>query len=292
MKLTCAVIIPTYNRPSDLIRAIDSVYSQSRVADEVWVVNDGEKHNGFDHLIKKYPTIKIIHNPFSRGANFSRNLGAKLAATDVLMFLDDDDWWASSKIDAQMSLFEKDPFLGLIYSGKNVVYDSIPKKVQYKIHCQDYFNPYKEILMENFIGTTSSVAIKKEVFEQAGCFDESLPAMQDYDLWIRICKISKVRYDQGFHVFYTVNKGTSKGQISKSGVNQIKASDIIFDKYLEDFKRFEINLSKRKGKFYFKIAKAIRNTSFRKALPWILKSFFLAPSLKTLYLMISTEKPF
>lgn len=292
MSLTVAVIIPTYNRPSDLLRAVSSVYRQTRKVQEVWVVNDGEIHAGFVDLLMKYPEIHIIHNEKSQGANYSRNLGAKMASADILMFLDDDDWWAEEKVAYQLRLLEKNKEFGLVYSGKLVIYDHEPDRVQYKIQTKNVAKPIKAILEDNFIGTTSSVAIRKEIFEKAGLFNESLPAMQDYELWIRICMLTQVRTDESYHVYYTVNKKSKKPQISKLGVNQIKASEIIFEKYKQDFINNGINLSKRKAKFYFRIAKAIRITSFFQSLPWIFKSFLLRPDPKTLFLLFSTEKPF
>ncbi|MCC5937195.1 MAG: glycosyltransferase family 2 protein [Lunatimonas sp.] len=292
MKPTVSVIIPTFNRPDDLKRAIESVYAQTHQVDEVWVINDGDTYASFLDLKTRFGGVNILHTGKGKGANFSRNLGIKNAISDILMFLDDDDWWTKDKVDRQLRLFEADDSLGLVFSGKQVVFDHTPEKVQYQITAKDVQYPLKAILKDNFIGTTSSVAVRRNLVIEAGLFDESLPAMQDYDLWIRICKRAKVKSDRGYHVFYTVNKSSQKIQISKSGINQLKASEIIFEKYTGDFLEQGIRLSRRKGQFYFKIAKSIRYRSFWKAVPWIAKSFVLYPSIKAIYLLISTERPF
>src|SRR5690606_29508074 len=110
------------------------------------------------------------HNEQPMGANYSRNKGAGLAMGDILMFLDDDDAWLPAKIDKQLAVFDKDPSIGLVYSNRNVVNEE--GELIRKINSQKSGHLYPDILFENIIGTTSSVAVRKEVFQKAGGFDE------------------------------------------------------------------------------------------------------------------------
>src|SRR5690606_7415178 len=121
---------------------------------------------------------------------------------NILMFLDDDDTWERDKILEQVSCLEKDPEAALVYSGRIMVYDTDRSKELYRVAAVKSGNLYPEILKKNIIGTTSSVAIKKDVFFEAGRFDEKFPAMQDYDLWIRTCQLAPVIGDGKFNVRY------------------------------------------------------------------------------------------
>jgi glycosyltransferase involved in cell wall biosynthesis len=290
--LTISVIIPTYNRENDLKYAVNSVLAQTVLPKEIIIVNDGERLAIFEELSNSSALIKVLHNETKSGANYSRNRGAQLACGDILMFLDDDDTWLPEKIEVQSKILEFEKEIGLVYSGKLVVYDYDKSRVQYKITCSQSGMLYPKILEYNIIGTTSSVAIRSSAFFEAGGFDESLPAMQDYDLWIRVCRKSLVKADGAYHVNYTVNKKKKAGQISTSGNNQEKASKILMKKYREDFLSNGISLKKREGMFLFRIAKSVRSRDFREALPWILRSFWLKPSFKTLFLIVSADKPF
>jgi len=133
------------------------------------------------------------------------------------------------------------------------------------------------------------VAIKKELFFIAGMFDEKLPAMQDYDLWIRVCKIGGVKSDDKLNVRYTISRNKGVKRISSSGINQINAVNIILNKYKSDFISEKINLRNRKGRFYFYIAKSIRERSLYKSIKWIFKSFILSPSIKPIVLVFTTK---
>ena len=289
MSLTVSVIIPTYNRPRDLQRALSSVLAQDCPAREIIIVNDGDLDLPDKLNIRLTEHIQLVHTGGRRGANFARNRGAELAISEILMFLDDDDTWQPDKIEKQLAIFQKYPDVGLVYSGKNIVFDTDPGKTHSQISVKLSGERYGEILERNFIGTTSSVAVRAGIFKAAGGFDEALPAMQDYDLWIRICKLTKVAADEAHLVNYTVNK-SGKKQISNSGDAQLRAANIILNKYSSEYAAHGISLRKRMGRFYFYVAKSKRKTGLLPSLKWILKSFWLFPSARTLFLLFSSER--
>lgn len=289
--LRVSVIIPTYNRPKDVLNAVDSALNQSRQPNEIIIVNDGCDNEVLKNL-QNNPIVTVINNETSRGANYSRNRGAKHSSGDVLMFLDDDDTWEIEKVQEQITVFKRWAHVDLVFSGRLVVYAENRDKVIYKIAAKvPQENYFKSILEGNFIGTTSSVAIRRETFFQAGMFDESLPAMQDYDLWIRVCKIGEIQSDEKFNVRYTISMNKNNKRISNSGINQITAAQIMLKKYESDFIQAGINLRSRKSRFFFYIAKSIRENSLIKSLPWIIKSFILFPNLKSVYLLFSSRTP-
>jgi len=267
------------------------VLEQSRTADEIIVVNDGEKHEVFKEF-ESLANVRIFHNEAPKGANFSRNRGAEYSEGNILMFLDDDDTWKRSKIEDQLKVFQLNKDVDLVFSGREVVYSDNRNRTIYNIDAiVPQKNTFKNILQGNFIGTTSSVAIRRKIFFDVGKFDENLPAMQDYDLWIRVCRASKIKSDDKHNVIYTITKGDRNKRISNSGINQINASRIILEKYMNDFQQEKIHLRKRKSRFFFYIAKSIREKSLIKALPWITKSFLLFPNLQSIYLVFSTKAP-
>src|SRR5690554_5076218 len=209
--MNVSVIITTHNRPASLKDAVDSVLSQSLMPFEIWVINDGERNDVVD-FYETEGKVQVHTNSASYGANYSRNKGASLAKGDVLMFLDDDDTWEVNKIHHQIQTLTAHPAAGMVYTGKIMVYDTDRSTELYRAPANISGCLYPEILKKNIIGTTSCVGIKKEIFFQAGGFDESLPAMQDYDLWVRICQLVPVVGDGEYHVRYTLNKNTKKEQ--------------------------------------------------------------------------------
>ena len=49
------------------------------------------------------------------------------------------------------------------------------------------------MIFRDYVGTTSQVLIKKSCFAMAGLFDTNMPARQDYEMWIRISKYTKIK---------------------------------------------------------------------------------------------------
>jgi glycosyltransferase involved in cell wall biosynthesis len=280
-----SVIITTFNRPQALKEAVESVLNQSLLPFEIVVVNDGEELPVSEkHL--SHPLVRVVQNETSRGANFSRNKGAKLAAGDILMFLDDDDTWEFDKILVQVFQFEKRPEVGLVYTGKRMVYDTNRSKEIYRVAADKSGNLFPEILKKNIIGTTSAVALRKKVFFEAGGFDEEFPAMQDYDLWIRVCQLGPAIGDGKYNVRYTLNQYPKNSQISNSGKNQEIAGNLILEKYFHLYKQEGISLRKRKARMYFYIAKAYRGRHMKSALCFAAKSFLTFPNLPSLAVVL------
>src|SRR3990172_5399581 len=90
--LRSSVIIPTYNRPGSLIRALRSLSAQELPADsyEVIVVDDGSTDQVDEGLAKEIPLTLRILRQSREGATEARNRGAKASDADVLIFMDDD----------------------------------------------------------------------------------------------------------------------------------------------------------------------------------------------------------
>lgn len=285
-----AVIIPTYNRSEKIKETIESVLEQSVLPNEIIIVDDCSDVEHFKEL-KQYILsldfpIKLHQSEVGQGACASRNKGAQLATSEIFMFLDDDDTWEKKKIENQMNAFEEDSKVGLVYSGRLMVSDENRNKVLYEIPPKAKGSLYPDILYSNLIGTTSSVAIKREVFAEANGFDTELPAMQDYDLWIRASKLTMISHDNACNVRYTVTSDPNN-QISGKSEKHLVAVESILNKYKKEIKELGfIGERKVKAARYFSIAKAQRRRTYSSAYPYIFKSFIYYPSLKPLSLLL------
>jgi glycosyltransferase involved in cell wall biosynthesis len=108
--LSASVIIPTMNRPRDLVRCLDSIIAQTRRPKEVVVVDDGESDAGA--LAAQFEGTGILFvyvKKDVRGICRSRNQGILRSSGDVLVFLDDDTELDPGYIAAYLEVFERDP---------------------------------------------------------------------------------------------------------------------------------------------------------------------------------------
>ncbi|GEL68114.1 glycosyltransferase family 2 protein [Marinilactibacillus psychrotolerans] len=287
--MSVSVVIPTHNRGDLLFKSINSVLNQTYKDLEIIVVSDGSSDTT-DEAMKKLERenhkVNYITYKQAKGANYARNLGIKASHSEYIAFLDDDDEWLPRKIEAQLKVFESDDNIGLVYTGINIVY--VNEGLEYQSLSGKSGDLSKSILLNNVIGATPNVMVKKNILEKSGVFDEEMPAKQDYDLWIRICQYTKVGFvPEAMMNYYNV---TGKKQISSSTKKHENAIDLINKKYVELFSGLSSQEKKiQKSNFNISIANvALRNHQKTIAFKYSFKALQSNFSMKNLaYLLIT-----
>ncbi len=178
-----SVIIPTYNRAAFVLEAVESVYRQTFQDFELIVVDDGST-DGTSKVLKNYQNHLIYRYQANQGVSSARNLGLQMARGKWVAFLDSDDLWLPKKLETQIRFFSQNPEAVIcqteeiwIRNGRRVN----PQKKHRKFS-GDIFAP--SLLL--CIVSPSAVMIQRDLFNQEDGFDETLPACEDYDLWLRI----------------------------------------------------------------------------------------------------------
>ena len=221
-----SIIITTYNRLELLKRALKSVEQQSYLNIEIIIV-DGSNNNHTELFFKDKKKYNYIKNE-SNHPNVLRNIGIKSSTGNLLSFLDDDDSWEKEKIEKQVQAFEKNDIV-LCYTGKNIINQN-NDIIKYSYKKPKFNSLLHSIMWDNFIGTTSSIMINKKTMTELGNFDVQLPALQDYDLCIRVCeKFNVIGINEPLVNYYY---NYSKKQVSEINQNFNLASKIINAKYI------------------------------------------------------------
>lgn len=187
-----SVIIPTYNRAVHLKKSIQSVLDQTYTNIEVIVV-DGPSSDNTAEVVKGFVgKIKYIKENEAKGAGAARNRGLELAEGEYIAFQDSDNEWLPEKLEKQMQAFmsaERD--IGMIYTGYTKITNNIKKyypQTYIKKKSGEIFN---ELLSGNYIGC-QTVVVRKECLIKVGAFDERLPTIEDWDLFLKIAKKYKI----------------------------------------------------------------------------------------------------
>jgi glycosyltransferase involved in cell wall biosynthesis len=178
-----SVIIPTYNRAWSLKKAIDSVLEQDYRNFELIVVDDGSTDDT-EALVAEYEkSVKFVQQP-NLGVSSARNKGISLSSGSLISFLDSDDYWEPKKLSAQVEFFNANPDALIcqteetwMRNGKRVN----PKQKHKKLSGMIFIPSLALCLV-----SPSAVMMRKILFAKVDMFDESLPACEDYDLWLRI----------------------------------------------------------------------------------------------------------
>ncbi len=189
--VSISVIIPSYNRAPLLARALRSVYQQTRPAAEVIIIDDGSTDDTRMMISRHFPGVRYYHQD-NRGVSAARNHGIHQATGQWLAFLDSDDTWLPEKLARQAAVIESHADCQLVHSDEIWIRHS--RRVNpMKKHRKSGGNIFSHCLPRCVI-SPSAVAIRATLLKEAGLFDESLPACEDYDLWLRICHRYAVHY--------------------------------------------------------------------------------------------------
>ena len=187
-----SVIIPTYNRVSVLPRAVDSVLAQKGAEFELIIVDDGSTDD--TSLLHEPRTAHhVAHGPWpmarffrqkNKGPAAARNLGIKHAQGEWIAFLDSDDEWVPGKLKEQLKFFEENPAY-LICQTEEIWIRNGKRVNPMKKHQKSGGWIFGKCLPLCVV-SPSAVMMHRKLFDEVGLFDESLPACEDYDLWLRI----------------------------------------------------------------------------------------------------------
>src|SRR4051812_31649574 len=114
-----SVVIPTWNRPELVTRAVRSALAQIHDDLEVIVVVDGPGDHTPDELARiDDPRLRTVVLPAKGGAPNARNAGVAAAQAPWVAFLDDDDEWLPAKLEVQLALAKAGPSPRPIVAGR------------------------------------------------------------------------------------------------------------------------------------------------------------------------------
>ena len=170
-----SIIIPTYKRSSRLPIAIDSVLNQTYKNIEIIVVDDNgdnEYRKKTKSVLEKFISqnkITYIEHQTNQGGCEARNTGAFAAKGNYIAFLDDDDFYESTKIEEQVKFLETHPKYDACMCHMYRT-DDKGKQIPSRENMARGTTLKAAILNGNLF--TSMLLIKKEVFEKLGGFSE------------------------------------------------------------------------------------------------------------------------
>ena len=180
MSPVVSVIITTFKRPELLVRAIESVLSQTYRDFEIIVVDDANSSasQAKVHTIDT-GSIPLVYlkNDVPKGANYSRNKGIRHARGKFVAGLDDDDEFLPERLEVLLENFDASyafvTSLNVICKDNEVNISKCPAVVR-----------KADMLKRNIL--LNQGLIEKSKMLAVGLYDETLPSCQDYDMWLRL----------------------------------------------------------------------------------------------------------
>ena len=179
-----SVVIPTFDRVTLVCDAVASVCAQRGAASEVIVVDDGSADGTAAVLERSFGGRITVVRTDNRGPAAARNLGVACSRGALIAFLDSDDFWLPGKLAAQVAFFAENPAAAICQTEEVWIRNG------HRVNpCARHRKPHGDIFDRSVrlcLVSPSAVMMRRDLFERTGGFDPSLPACEDYDLWLRV----------------------------------------------------------------------------------------------------------
>lgn len=222
-----SVVIPVYNGERTIQETVNSVLNQTFQDFELIVINDGSQDSTLDILGKiQDPRLTVYSYP-NRGLSASRNRGIDHACGEFISFLDADDLWTTDKLNAQLKALQENPEAAVSYSWTDFI-DESGKLLGYGIHYTANGYVFSKLLKFFFVGSGSNALIRKQVFDEAGRFDETLTSAEDWDMFLRLAARYHFAAVSISQILYRVTDTSMSGNVIRQEREMLKVIEHAF----------------------------------------------------------------
>jgi glycosyl transferase, family 25 len=212
-----SIIVPSYNRKEEIPALLESLTKQTTYNFDVVIVDDCSKEPV--EVTQSYPfAVKVIRNETNQGAAESRNIGARNADNEWLLFLDDDDRFANDKCQKLADVIAEHADVNFVYHpAKCEMVNEGFSYVTNPIEPQEI--SVERILLANKIGGMPMIGVKKDLFLKIGGLSTALRSLEDYDFLLKLVqaptfkayKVAEVFNPTKFEQHY--GRNVTKGEI-------------------------------------------------------------------------------
>ena len=197
------VIIPNYNRTTELERAVSSIENQENVA-RVIIVDDGSDEDTrrfYAELSRKYPFVEVLYCAHTGDPGFLRKIGIWHSSSNWIAFLDSDDEWLASKTSKQLKFAHANKMSIVCSNAWNSKAHN--QRQLYFEHSRDQYLSFRKMLKSNSI-ITSTVLVKRELLESIDLFAHGIEVTncEDYATWLRILAFGPIGYIESPLIIY------------------------------------------------------------------------------------------
>lgn len=186
-----AVVMPAFNAAATISIAVQSVRGQTFNNWQLLIIDDGSTDATAD-IARAYcrqdPRISLLRGEH-QGVSCARNLGIRESRGDVIAFLDADDAWHPDKLARHLQHLTQRPDVGVSYSQAEIL-------DQHGRHTGQFSRGRicglraEHLLYSNPTTTTSTLVVRRTVFDQAGFFNTRMSFAEDLEWLIRASVVS------------------------------------------------------------------------------------------------------
>jgi glycosyltransferase involved in cell wall biosynthesis len=193
MQPLVSIVTPSYNQAKYLEATIQSVLGQDYENIE-YIVVDGDSNDGSLEIIQQYADQLAwwVSEP-DRGQTEAINKGFARAKGTILAWLNSDDTYLPGAITEVVAFFQAHPELGLVYGDANFI--DAEGRVIGQFNAQQ--TSYQRLRRGGVYIPQQAAFWRADLWKQVGPLDPDTYFAMDYDLWVRLARVSDIRYFPG-----------------------------------------------------------------------------------------------
>ena len=232
--------IPTYKRPREFQRALESVLAQSVQPDFI-VVGDDASQEEICNIVELHKDDRITYVPRQSKINMTDNWDfvMRWAETGLVALLEDDNIWEPDHLELATSLYAKYPNEGIYHAGHKEAHDYDGKLEIYREYLPPWHAalaprgggvvPAKDVVFDALLGgsiNASTVVVACDILKQMPRFDHRYVMGMDTLMWSRIAMSAPCIYGPAYDTIYTYhghNASTNEIRSRRAG-SQVRAS--------------------------------------------------------------------
>lgn len=218
-----SVLIPVYNHDGYLGAALDTLRSQSYPHWEAVVVNDGSTDRT-PEVMRVYEAkdsrFKLFHKT-NGGTASALNAALEKASHKWICWLSSDDFFKSDKLEAHAQFINAYPHIKFFHSDYSVFNQEHQAESPsgatgpYAMHGRQLQT--LKFFVGNFVHG-NSVAIHRDIFDRAGWFNPNYPSAQDFDMWLRMSRMTPFFYMNRVTCTTRIHSATGTFQFPEAGI--------------------------------------------------------------------------
>lgn len=243
-----SVLVSVYMKesPINLELALESIFTQSLLPNEVILVKDGPLNDGLEKVINKfkdrYPSIfRVLPLSENKGLGRALKLGAEACSYEIIARMDTDDIARPDRFEKQIRFLEENPEIGAV--GSNIEEFNIkPQDLnRFKINPETHEALIKQITLKSPFNHPSMM-MRKEALMKAGNYNGDILLFEDYSLFLRMWK-SGVKFYNIQEVLLDFRVGSGIDTIKRrSGLHYINKENkfLKYAKSIGAFSSFDV----------------------------------------------------
>ena len=188
-----SIITPSFNQAPFIAETIESVLNQDYPNLE-YIIVDGGSTDGSVEIIQSYADkLAWWVSEKDKGQTDAINKGFARANGQILAWLNSDDTYEPNAIREAVEFLMQNPDVGMVYGDCNFIDENSYKFGKFNAAQTDL-----EKLQRGYVHIPQQASFwRAELWQEVAPLDDSFYFAMDYDLWVRLAKISELRYLPG-----------------------------------------------------------------------------------------------